>query len=85
MDWLIQNWFWVAIGALFIGMHLFGHGGHGRHGGHGGHGGGKEGNGTHGSHGGCGSRSERKSGNELDPKQSAPAIPEPENEKPRHH
>ena len=32
MAWLAQNWFWVLIGALFIGMHLFGHGGHGDHG-----------------------------------------------------
>ncbi len=33
MEWLAENWLWVLIGALFIGMHLFGHGGHGRHGG----------------------------------------------------
>lgn len=24
-----QNWFWVVIGVVFVGMHLFGHGGHG--------------------------------------------------------
>lgn len=32
MDWLAQNWFWVALMGVFIGMHLFGHGcgGHGR-------------------------------------------------------
>jgi uncharacterized membrane protein len=39
MEWLIENWFWVLIGILFVAMHL-GHGGHGGHGagGHGGHG-----------------------------------------------
>lgn len=38
MEWLVQNWFWVVIGVLFVGMHLFGHGGHGRDGcGHGSH------------------------------------------------
>lgn len=31
MAWLSQNWFWVLIGVVFIGMHLFGHGGHGGH------------------------------------------------------
>lgn len=40
MDWLTQNWIWVVIFVLFIGMHLFGHGGHGGRGGHGGCGGG---------------------------------------------
>lgn len=39
MEWLQQNWFWLAIFIAFIGMHLFGHGGHGggcggSHGGH---------------------------------------------------
>ena len=29
MDWLAQNWIWVVIFVLFIGMHLFGHGRHG--------------------------------------------------------
>lgn len=33
MDWLAQNWFWLVIFVLFIGMHLVGHGGHGGHGG----------------------------------------------------
>lgn len=33
MQWIIQNWFWILIGVVFIGMHLFGHGGHGGHGG----------------------------------------------------
>lgn len=33
MDWLAQNWIWVVIFVLFIGMHLFGHGGHGGRGG----------------------------------------------------
>jgi len=36
MEWLTQNWIWVVFFALFIGMHLFGHGGHGGHGGGGG-------------------------------------------------
>lgn len=36
MEWLAQNWVWVVIFVLFIGMHLFGHGGHGGHGGRGG-------------------------------------------------
>ena len=36
MEWLTQNWVWVVIFVLFIGMHLFGHAGHGGHGGRGG-------------------------------------------------
>lgn len=40
MERLAENWFWVLIGILFVGMHLFGHGGHGGGRGHGGHGGG---------------------------------------------
>lgn len=36
MDWLVQNWVWVVVFAVFIWMHLFGHGGHGGRGGHGG-------------------------------------------------
>mgnify|MGYP001282073031 CR=1 FL=1 len=47
MEWLAQNWFWVVIGVLFVGMHLFGHGGHGGGGGHSGHGGGGCGHGGH--------------------------------------
>jgi hypothetical protein len=39
MEWLAQDWVWIVIFGLFIGMHLFGHGGHGGRGGHGGHGG----------------------------------------------
>ncbi len=35
MEWLSQNWFFVLILAVFVGMHLFGHGGCGGHGGHG--------------------------------------------------
>lgn len=42
MEWLTENWFWVVVGALFVGMHLFGHGGHGSHGGGGGCGGGHD-------------------------------------------
>jgi len=38
MEWLTQNWFWVVIFIVFIGMHLFGHGGHGGGGCGGGHG-----------------------------------------------
>lgn len=41
MEWLQENWFWLLVILLFVGMHL-GHGGHGGHGGggggHGGHG-----------------------------------------------
>jgi hypothetical protein len=33
MEWINQNWFWLLIGIVFVGMHLFGHGGHGGHGG----------------------------------------------------
>lgn len=29
MEWVLDNWFWLLIGVLFIGMHGFGHGGHG--------------------------------------------------------
>jgi len=29
MEWLVENWFLVLIGILFVAMHLFGHGGHG--------------------------------------------------------
>ncbi len=32
MEWLAENWFWVPIGILFVGMHMFGHRGHGGHG-----------------------------------------------------
>lgn len=38
MAWLAENWFWVLIGILFVGMHVFGHGGHGGHGTHRGNG-----------------------------------------------
>lgn len=31
MDWLVDNWIWVALVAAFFALHLFGHGhGHGR-------------------------------------------------------
>lgn len=36
MDWIVQNWVWIVVFVVFIGMHLFGHGGHGGHNGHGG-------------------------------------------------
>ena len=35
MEWLTQNWVWVVMFVLFIGLHLFGHAGHGGHGGRG--------------------------------------------------
>lgn len=39
MDWLTNNWLWIAFGAAFLWMHLKMHGGHGGCGGsHGGHG-----------------------------------------------
>lgn len=31
MLWLSQNWFWILLALLFVGMHL----GHGSHAGHG--------------------------------------------------
>ena len=32
MIWLQQNWFWLLVGLLFVGMHLgHGHGGHRGH------------------------------------------------------
>ena len=34
MSWLSQNWFFVLLALLFVGMHM----GHGSHGGHAGHG-----------------------------------------------
>ncbi len=37
MDWIRENWTFILFFALFVVMHLFGHGGCG--GGHGGHGG----------------------------------------------
>lgn len=41
MEWLTENWIWVALIGGMIAMHLFGHGGHGGHGGnHGSRGGG---------------------------------------------
>lgn len=36
MEWLQQNWVWVLVFVVFIGMHLFRHGGHGGRGGGGG-------------------------------------------------
>jgi len=32
MDWLVQNWVWVLVFAVFIWMHMSGHGCHGGHG-----------------------------------------------------
>ena len=31
MEWLQNNWIWIAAGAAFFAMHLFGHGGHSGH------------------------------------------------------
>lgn len=32
MEWIVENWFWILIGILFVAMHIFGHGGHrGKH------------------------------------------------------
>ena len=28
MDWLQNNWIWLAVAVGFIAMHFFGHGGH---------------------------------------------------------
>lgn len=40
MAWLQENWFWLLVLVLFVGMHMgHGHGGHGGRGGHEGHGG----------------------------------------------
>lgn len=33
MNWLVQNWVWVLVFAVFIWMHMSGHGCHGGHGG----------------------------------------------------
>ena len=32
MEWLQNNWIWIAIGVAFVAMHMFGHGGHSGHG-----------------------------------------------------
>ena len=32
MEWLQNNWLWIALGVGFVAMHMFGHGGHGGHG-----------------------------------------------------
>ena len=31
MEWLQNNWIWIALGGAFIAIHMFGHGGHGGH------------------------------------------------------
>jgi hypothetical protein len=36
MDFITQNWFWIVLIGLMVGMHLSGHGGCGAHGAHGG-------------------------------------------------
>lgn len=30
MEWLQNNWFWIALAVGFVAMHMFGHGGHRR-------------------------------------------------------
>lgn len=32
MEWIIENWIFILIAAIFVGMHLTGHGCHGGHG-----------------------------------------------------
>ncbi|KKM71747.1 hypothetical protein LCGC14_1427490 [marine sediment metagenome] len=32
MQWVIDNWIWIALGVGVIALHMFGHGGHGGHG-----------------------------------------------------
>ena len=36
MEWLTQNWVWVALLGAFVAIHFLGHRGHGGHGGRGG-------------------------------------------------
>lgn len=36
MQWLAENWVWIVVFVVFIGLHMFGHGGHGGGGGCGG-------------------------------------------------
>ncbi|MEC5325581.1 DUF2933 domain-containing protein [Aurantimonas sp. A3-2-R12] len=31
MQWVLDNWIWIALGVGMIAMHMFGHGGHGGH------------------------------------------------------
>lgn len=52
MDWLRENWFWLAVVVLFLWMHKEMHGAHGGHGGHGGTGGHRGHSGGCGGHGG---------------------------------
>ena len=33
MNWLRENWFWIAVGVFFLWSHGKMHGGHGGHGG----------------------------------------------------
>ena len=37
MQWLSNNWIWIAFVFAFVAMHWFGHGGHGHGWGHSGH------------------------------------------------
>ena len=32
MQWLSENWVFLAVAVAFFAIHLFGHGGHGGHG-----------------------------------------------------
>ena len=32
MNWLLNNWFWLLVGIVFVLTHVLGHRGHGGHG-----------------------------------------------------
>lgn len=38
MQWLANNWIWIALALGFLALHMFSHGGHGHGRGHAGHG-----------------------------------------------
>jgi hypothetical protein len=73
MDWLRDNWIWVAVIVLILWMHGKMHGRHAAHGGHEGQEGpegqegqeGQEGHGEHEGHGGCCGSSDEDSGDEV--------------------
>ncbi len=60
MEWLVENWFWILIGILFIALHLFGHRGHG----------GRGSSGSNGGHGGCcgGKQKQKPANNDVSEK-----------------
>lgn len=59
MEWIRENWVFIIFFAIFIGMHLFGHGMHG--GGCGGHGKDNEGD-EHRGHSGNSSEKKKEKG-----------------------